>query len=367
MKTTSVIFVFCMVLVLGTTHGVCQSIGEIVGTYDRMVNDNIDLARKTVPSGALEGREPLKNLFYLRPRGLNGFLFENLTFSGTSRLLFGPYSDWVNLNTNIEFKTEAGMCPSYLVLLGSGVNVKEVFGALLDKKRSVSSKADMIGMLGRRCSGSFFDWYVKKLSETDEYVDVKKILDAYLSEEGASIRLFLKAEKMADLIRPIEMLEGFQTVQGRQFEKMEKVLVERLLKEMQSRRTASVLSIIAAMGHIRSLEAVPLLAENLTICPQVSTNAPSGYTFPAAEALIEIGPAIGYCFGQLEKTKPLSVEESLWLRISHELYPEGLEYDLMRRAETNDFRAARLLGTLPWRRLDANYELIGERPTPRGQ
>ena len=123
-------------------------------------------------------------------------------------------------------------------------------------------------------------------------------------------------------------------------------------------QSADLADTIRTMGHIRSLKAVPLLAENLTICPQVSTNAPGGYMFPAAEALIEIGPAIGYCFGQLEKTAPLSVEESLWLRISHELYPEGLEYDLMRRAETNDTRAARLLGALPWRRLDANYDII---------
>ncbi|MBQ6923350.1 MAG: hypothetical protein IJQ73_01780 [Kiritimatiellae bacterium] len=50
--------------------------------------------------------------------------------------------------------------------------------------------------------------------------------------------------------------------------------------------------------------------------------------FPAAEALISIGPAIGDCVARLKATKPLSVEEALWLRISHELYPEGLEYEL---------------------------------------
>lgn len=41
----------------------------------------------------------------------------------------------------------------------------------------------------------------------------------------------------------------------------------------------------------------------------------------------------------------------LWLRISHELYPEGLEYELFCAAEGNDTRAARLLQSLPWRRL----------------
>ena len=105
------------------------------------------------------------------------------------------------------------------------------------------------------------------------------------------------------------------------------------------------------MGFIRSLDAIPVLADNLTICPQASTNAPGGFVFPAAEALISIGPAIGDCFARLKATKPLSVEEALWLRISHELYPEGLEYELYCAAATNDVRAARLMQSLPWRRL----------------
>ena len=108
---------------------------------------------------------------------------------------------------------------------------------------------------------------------------------------------------------------------------------------------------IATMGFIRSLDAIPVLADNLTVCPQVSTNAPGGFVFPAAEALISIGPAIGDCFARLKATKPLSVEEALWLRISHELYPEGLEYELYCAAQTNDVRAARLMQSLPWRRL----------------
>lgn len=117
------------------------------------------------------------------------------------------------------------------------------------------------------------------------------------------------------------------------------------------RTDANLPDTIATMGFIRSLDAIPVLADNLTICPQVSTNAPGGYVFPAAEALISIGPAIGDCFERLKATKPLSVEESLWLRISHELYPEGLEYELFCAAATNDVRAARLLQSLPWRRL----------------
>ena len=118
-----------------------------------------------------------------------------------------------------------------------------------------------------------------------------------------------------------------------------------------NRGNASIVDAISAMGFIRSLDAIPVLADNLTICPQVSTNVPGGFVFPAAEALISIGPAIGDCFARLKATKPLSVEETLWLRISHELYPEGLEYELYCAAQTNDLRAARLMQSLPWRRL----------------
>ena len=60
------------------------------------------------------------------------------------------------------------------------------------------------------------------------------------------------------------------------------------------------------MGFIRSVDAIPVLADNLTICPQASTNASGGFVFPAAEALISIGPAIGDCFARLKATKPLS-------------------------------------------------------------
>ena len=136
----------------------------------------------------------------------------------------------------------------------------------------------------------------------------------------------------------------------REYNDMEANVIRRFSIELQSSST-NLPDTIATMGFIRSLDAIPVLADNLTICPQASTNAPGGYVFPAAEALIEIGPAIGDCFARLKATKPLSVEEALWLRISHELYPEGLEYELYCAAQTNDIRAARLMQSLPWRRL----------------
>ena len=131
---------------------------------------------------------------------------------------------------------------------------------------------------------------------------------------------------------------------------MQKTLVTRFASEKR-KDSVKLFDTIATMGFIRSLDAIPVLADNLTICPQASTNAPGGFVFPAAEALIAIGPAIGDCFARLKATKPLSVEEALWLRISHELYPEGLEYELYCAAQTNDLRAARLMQSLPWHRL----------------
>ena len=145
-------------------------------------------------------------------------------------------------------------------------------------------------------------------------------------------------------------LNVYSTLIGKTYENMETILRGRFREEMSS-SSSNLVDTISTMGFIRSEKAIPVLAANLTICPQASTNAPGGYIFPAVEALIAIGPAIGDCFERLKATKPLSVEETLWLRISHELYPEGLEYELYCAAATNDVRAARLLQLLPWRRL----------------
>ena len=137
---------------------------------------------------------------------------------------------------------------------------------------------------------------------------------------------------------------------AKEYDTMQKTLVTRFATEKR-KNSAKLFDTIATMGFIRSIDTIPVLADNLTVCPQASTNAPGGFVFPAAEALISIGPAIGDCFARLKATKPMSVEEALWLRISHELYPEGLEYELYSAAQTNDVRAARLMQSLPWRRL----------------
>ena len=141
-----------------------------------------------------------------------------------------------------------------------------------------------------------------------------------------------------------------RTERVRRYDAIQAALIARFDEE-QCIASTNLPDTIATMGVIRSLDAIPVLAANLTICPQVSTNSPGGFVFPAAEALIAIGPAIGDCFARLKAAEPLSVEESLWLRIAHEVYPEGLEYELFCAAATNDMRAVRLMKALPWRRL----------------
>ena len=135
-----------------------------------------------------------------------------------------------------------------------------------------------------------------------------------------------------------------------EYDKWQDILIARFKSQLAS-GDAEIADTIYTMGFIRSDRAMPLLIDNLTACPQVSTNAPSGFVFPAAEALISIWPPLGICFEKLEAAAPMSLDESLWLRITHEIYPEALEYDLMKKAEADDARARRLLQSLPWRRL----------------
>ena len=134
------------------------------------------------------------------------------------------------------------------------------------------------------------------------------------------------------------------------YDAMQDELIDKF-KEQLAAGNEEIADTIYTMGFIRSDRAMPLLIDNLTVCPQVSTNALSGFVFPAAEALISIWPPLGICFEKLEAAVPMSLDESLWLRITHEIYPEALEYDLMKKAEADDARARRLLQSLPRRRL----------------
>ena len=261
-----------------------------------------------------------------------------------------------------DFKVVGTPFPVHAFLCGIGFGFDDLKSALLEYERDESHTYDTIfATLGINCAGRYYVHYCSDKTSLaipfpSDKIVLPTIKDCVSGPADNNISTLSNS-------RVFLFWHGAEAATFATYTNMQSILITRFAEE-RATLSMSLPDTIATMGFIRSLDAIPVLSENLTICPQVSTNAPGGYVFPAAEALIEIGPAIGYCFGELERAKPLSVEESLWLRISHELYPEGLEYDLMRRAETNDTRAARLLGALPWRRLDADYEIIGKSGKP---
>lgn len=196
---------------------------------------------------------------------------------------------------------------------------------------------DALSMMGLNCGGQYYFRFAKKVfGDNAVFFPYVVMQPPYALPQ--------QVRKISGLAG-IGVEDVFNT-----YNDMEINLLRRFSEEQETLST-NLPDTIATMGFIRSIDAIHVLADNLTICPQISTNAPSGFVFPAVEALISIGPAIGDCFDRLKATKQLSLEEALWLRISHELYPEGLEYELFCAAATNDTRAARLLQSLPWRRL----------------
>ena len=302
-----------------------------------------------------------------QPEILPESFFQNIKEAGCLRVQNGikSLSPYLAVNSRyrifpMDYMVEPLTSPLFLSINNPGDIARHhpVFGALLrigipfDAAEKIIRKEKVLSLysliLAYYSGGYYF------MSKQGEHAG-KDLYNA--------ISLFSKLSENGVLPYSIYAFDQFDSEIIKEYDTMQATLITRFAEE-RATLSMSLPDTIATMGFIRSLDAIPVLSENLTICPQVSTNAPGGYVFPAAEALIEIGPAIGYCFGQLEKTKPLSVEESLWLRISHELYPESLEYGLERRAATNDTRAARLLGALPWRRLDENYEIIGKGGQP---
>ena len=309
--------------------------------------------------------ESIKTVTCLRCKSAVKPLFGALNYPISPIPPFFQY-EWGNQKTNKfvcgpmpligDFKLVGTSFPVHAFLCSIGFGFEDLKFAIPEYERDDFYTYDTIfATLGISCAGRYYIHYCSdKVSLAIPFPSDKIILPAIKDYVSGPADNNIRTTGNSRLYL---FWHGADAATFSTYTNMQSILIARFADEKTC--SATNLSVtIATMGNIRSLEAVPLLADNLTICPQVSTNTPGGYTFPAAEALIEIGPAIGYCFGQLEKTKPLSVEESLWLRISHELYPEGLEYDLMRRAETNDLRAARLLGALPWRRLAPDYSLI---------
>lgn len=257
-----------------------------------------------------------------------------------------------------DYRLIGTMFPMHAFLCSLGLKFDDLKSILNKYEQDhFSTYNTIIYTLGVNCAGRYFACYCSANAiSTDPFPAVDllpKKKDRVAGPADDRVGMFNES-------RELLFWHGADAATYSAYSNMEVTLLSRFATEFTSSST-NLPDTIATIGFIRSLDAIPVLADNLTICPQTSTNAPGGFVFPAAEAMISIGPAIGDCFDRLKATKPLSVEESLWLRISHELYPEGLEYELFCAAATNDTRAARLLQSLPWRRL-ADDDI---RPLPR--
>ncbi len=249
-----------------------------------------------------------------------------------------------------DFKLIGTWFPMYAFLHSIGFDFQDFISVLGKYRKDQFHLYDTVFCnLGASCAGRYFPRYCL---DKDESI-TPQLFDNFPTPTSKERVLGPASDedlKRFSNSRRILFWHGADAETYTIYTNMQSTLLARFSEEQNS-ASENLADTIATMGFIRSLDAIPVLADNLTICPQASTNAPGGFVFPAAEALIAIGPAIGDCFARLKATKPLSVEEALWLRISHELYPEGLEYKLYCAAQTNDTRAARLMQSLPWRRL----------------
>lgn len=330
--------------------------GEIVIEYQTMAKQlqevvifGLSSENAFVPWG--KTHRAVKLAGYLRCKVMRDILLADLGYTPWCAFQQNDNVSFTNFNFFAGITGERllleGRYPAVAALLHIGVPFSEFLPNI--SRYGGFESGEALSIIGLSCGGIYYFWHVLQTDDEWKFFPLSNRLPPYDLPIGfMEISTYGGIEIDGDFI---DFVKKYDT--------MQETLISRFTEELAS-SSANIADTIHTMGFIRSLKAIPILTENLTVCPQVSTNAPGGYLFPAAEALIEIGPAIGYCFNQLEEAKPLSVEESLWLRISHELYPEGLEYDLMRRAETNDTRAVRLLDALPWRRLDSNYEIVGK-------
>jgi len=314
---------------------------EIAQAYGAMVSNLVLRLKGPVSSNDLSGRALAKELYYLRPNGISGWLFEHLDFSGIN---------WP-ISARGEYRTIEGTYLLYSVLLVTGFQFSEYSTCLAENQSNLWYDHAMCMMLGHRSAGRYFEVFLSRMPEKITSERDKKLFQRMVSRMDQLLPFEMRGDLSLRMGVPRgEMHPEFNRDSWDRYRSMEQTLIARMASQLAS-SSPELPDTIATMGFIRSLDAIPVLATNLTVCPQTSTNAPGGYVFPAAEALIAIGPAIGDCFERLKATKPLSVEETLWLRISHELYPEGLEYELYCAAQTNDLRAARLMQSLPWHRL----------------
>ena len=335
---------FCSLLLIATS--IVQSdlrgddtssyVDEACVEYSRMCSNiclQLRCLLKDPPTNALVAIGTAGRIRCVEARSL---MLDNLAYPALPYIDNEPFVDNKRPHPvayGIGYNNYEDMNPTVASLESIGCAFKDFAGIvpLYDKRMMRNVIFTMIGV---RCAGNYFEKYAAGKIKRGE-------IFAVFCDKPARLPL---------PNHPWSVTRNFSTDVVSRYDEMQAKLLS-LFKAQRSSASTNLSATITTMGFIRSVDAIPVLADNLTICPQASTNAPGGFVFPAAEALISIGPAIGDCFARLKATKPMSVEEALWLRISHELYPEGLEYELYCAAATNDVRAARLMQSLPWRRL----------------
>lgn len=222
------------------------------------------------------------------------------------------------------------LCPVFEALLRIGVSFPDSIAHM--KNKTWLDEVFMLSCLAKMSGDEYFNVYFPNITNTWSSTSINLVSS-----------IILKAEKS-------QIIPSREYHNVKEYDTWQNELITRFKSQLASGNN-DITNTIATMSIIRSDRAMPLLIDNLTICPQVSTNAPGGFVFPTVEALISICPPLGICFEKLESTQPMSIEESLWLRITHEVYPEAVEYDLIKKSVNGDKRAIRLLESLPWRRL----------------
>ena len=277
------------------------SASEITSRYDALCKDWLNELQESLQMPPTNSLEAIRTLACLRCRKAVGPLLDNIDYPPLpqyagyeymkNRKKFAAY-----IPSFGQYRIVQNRYPVFLYLESIGVRFEDLEPMMRELSLYPFFNSSAFS-LGTFCSGNFFEHYCK--SRLPEFVFP---IGPFVEACKPPIALpEITATDAAPGINRVNMMGGANAKSFHEYTLMAEILDLRF-SDKAKRQSADLADTIRAMGHIRSLKAVPLLTENLTICPQVSTNAPGGYIFPAAEALIEIGPAIGYCFGQLEGT-----------------------------------------------------------------
>ena len=97
---------------------------DIAHTYCEMVSNLVAKLKGPVSSNDVSGRAIAKELYYLRPNGVSGWLFDHLNYSGSN----------LPILIRGEFRTVEGTYLLYSVLLRAGFQFSEFYNCLSANK-----------------------------------------------------------------------------------------------------------------------------------------------------------------------------------------------------------------------------------------